>query len=162
MTAVANSEVIKRLAVLIVESRPHSRALLRSMLLQLEVKKIHEVADGTAALNALVTFCPDVMILDWGLSVPSAPEVLRMARSADFNPNPDLPIIVLSSSGESASVHEAIGLGAPYFLVWPISPKMLQQRFLGIVADARSTALAQKRKHASAAPGNGAASESAQ
>ena len=62
MTAVANSEVIKRLAVLIVESRPHSRALLRSMLLQLEVKKIHEVADGAGALNALVAFSPDVMI----------------------------------------------------------------------------------------------------
>ena len=154
MTAVANSEVIKRLAVLIVESRPHSRALLRSMLLQLEVKKIHEVADGAGALNALVAFSPDVMILDWGLSVPSAREVLRMARSPDFNPTPDLPIIVVSSSGESASVHEAMELGAPYFLVWPISPKMLQQRFLAIVADARSTALARKLKHAPAAPAN--------
>ena len=69
MATVANSEVIKHLVVLIADSRPHSRALLRSMLLQLEVKKIHEVVDGTAALEALATVNPDVMILDWGLPV---------------------------------------------------------------------------------------------
>jgi PleD family two-component response regulator len=65
MAAVANSEVIKHLVVLIADSRPHSRGLLRSMLLQLEVKKIHEVVDGAAALDAIVTVNPDVMILDW-------------------------------------------------------------------------------------------------
>ena len=39
MTTVASVEVIKRLVVLIADNRPHPRALLRSMLLQLEVKK---------------------------------------------------------------------------------------------------------------------------
>jgi CheY-like chemotaxis protein len=146
MAAVANSEVIKHLVVLIADSRPHSRTLLRSMLSQLEVKKIHEVVDGAAALQALVTVNPDVMILDWGLPVLSAREVLRMARSPGVNPNPDLPIIVLSSSGQSTYVHEAIGLGAPYFMVWPISAKMLQQRLLGIVSEARNVARAFRRK----------------
>ena len=161
MAAVANSEVIKHLVILIADSRPHSRALLRSMLLQLEVKKIHEVVDGAAALDALVAVNPDVLILDWGLPVLSAREVLRVARTPGANPNPDLPIIVLSSSGQSASVHEAIELGAPYFLVWPISPKMLQQRFLGIVADARNAARAFRRRNVPAVPVNGVALASA-
>ena len=130
MVAVANSEVIKHLVVLIADNRPHSRALLRSMLLQLEVKKIHEVGDGAAALEAIGAVSPDVMILDWDLPVLSAREVLRRARSPGAYQNPDLPIIVLSSSGQSAHVHEAMALGAPYFMVWPISPKMLQQRLL--------------------------------
>ena len=161
MAAVANSEVIKHLVVLIADSRPHSRALLRSMLLQLDVKKIHEVVDGTAALDAIVAVNPDVMILDWDLPGRSARDVLRMARSPTANPNPDLPIIVLSSSGQSAYVHEAIELGAPYFLVWPISPKMLQQRFLGIVAEARNVARAFRRRNLAAARGNGTALETA-
>jgi DNA-binding NarL/FixJ family response regulator len=145
MATVANAEVIKRLVILIADCRPHSRALLRAILLQLEVKKIHEAADGAAALDAIAAVNPDVLILDWDLPGVSAPEVLRKARSPG-NANPDLPIIVLSSFGQSTYVHEAMKYGAPHFMVWPISPKMVQQRLLGIVADARRTALAYKRK----------------
>src|SRR2546423_256632 len=100
MATVASAEVLKRLIILIADSRPHSRALLRSMLLQLEIKNIHEAIDGAAALDAIATFNPDVMILDWGLPVINAAEVLRMVRSSTTNPYPDLPIIVLSSSGQ--------------------------------------------------------------
>jgi DNA-binding NarL/FixJ family response regulator len=35
---------------------------------------------------------------------------------------------VVSSSGQSADVHDAIKLGAQHFMVRPISPKMLEQR----------------------------------
>src|SRR5256885_11407697 len=101
MTTVASVEVIKRLVVLIADSRPHPRALLRSMLLQLEVKKIHEVIDGAAALEALSTLNPDVMILDWNLPVINARDVMRMARSSNTNPNPNVPIIVRSEEHTS-------------------------------------------------------------
>jgi PleD family two-component response regulator len=146
MTSVANAEVIKRLVVLIADSRPHTRALLRSMLLQLEVKKIHEVIDGAAALEALSTLNPDVMILDWNLPVINARDVMRMARSSNTNPNPNVPIIVLSSSGQIEYVQEAMKHGTPYFMVWPISPKMLQQRLQAIVMEARNTARTSMRK----------------
>jgi PleD family two-component response regulator len=152
MAAVENAEVIKRLVILIADSRPHSRALLRSMLLQLEVKKIHEVSDGAAVLDAILAVNPDILIVDWELPVLSAPEVLRMVRSPRTNPNPDLPIIVLSSTGESRCVHKAIKHGAPHFMVWPISPKMLQQRLLGIVTKARKTVLAHKRRMPASTP----------
>jgi two-component system chemotaxis response regulator CheY len=146
MTSVANAEVVKRLVVLIADSRPHTRALLRSMLLQLEVKKIHEVTDGAAALEALSILNPDVMILDWNLAVINARDVMRMARSSTTNPNPNVPIIVLSSSGQIDYVQEAMKHGTPYFMVWPISPKMLQQRLLSIVVEARNTARTYMRK----------------
>jgi PleD family two-component response regulator len=152
MTSVANVEVIKRLVVLIADSRPHPRALLRSMLLQLEVKKIHEVTDGAAALEALSTVNPDVMILDWNLAMMNAREVLKMARSQGTNPNPNLPIIILSSSGQIEYVQEAMKHGTPYFMVWPISPKMLQQRLLGIVTEARNTARNYMRKVSASSP----------
>lgn len=145
MAFIGDLDVIKRLVVLIADGRSHSRSLLRSMLLQFEVKKIHEVSDGAAALDAISTINPDVMILDWELPVLSALEVLRLAKSPGPNSNPDLPIIVLSSSGQADQVHEAIQLGAPHFLVWPISPKMLQDRLVGIVREARRTARRYKR-----------------
>jgi len=146
MSSVANVEVVKRLVVLIADSRPHTRALLRSMLLQLEVKKIHEVTDGAAALEGLSILNPDVMILDWNLAVINARDVMRMARSSTTNPNPNVPIIVLSSSGQMEYVQEAMKHGTPYFMVWPISPKMLQQRLISIVVEARNTARNYMRK----------------
>jgi two-component system chemotaxis response regulator CheY len=154
MAKVADHDVIKRLVILIADGRSHSRTLLRSMLLQFEVKKIYEVSDGAAALDAIITVNPDVMIVDWELPVLSALDVLRMIKSQTVNSNPDLPIIVLSSSGESAHVHEAIELGAPHFMVWPISPRMLQDRLIGIVREARKTARRHKRdgQHLTTAP----------
>lgn len=144
MAAIANAEVIKRLVILVADSKAYSRGLLRSMLFQLEIKKIHEVMDGAAAVDAIYEVNPDVVILDWDLPVISTRELLRMARSPGMLPNPNLPIIVLSNSGEVASVHEAIQLGAPQIMVWPISPKMLEQRLVGIVKKARKVARAYK------------------
>jgi two-component system chemotaxis response regulator CheY len=140
MSSVANTQVMKRLVTLVADSRPYSRVLLRSMLLQLEIKKIHEASDGAAAIDSIIAINPDVMILDWDIGVISAREVLGMARNPAVIPNPGLPIIVTSSSGHSALVHEAIDLGARHFMVRPISPKMLQQRLIGIVKDARRAA----------------------
>jgi two-component system, chemotaxis family, chemotaxis protein CheY len=157
MATVANAEVITRLVILIADGKPHSRALLRSMLLQLEIKNIHEALNGAAALDAIATVSPDVMILDWELPVIDAAEMLRMVRSSTTNPYPDLPVIVLSSSGRSRDVHKAIKHGAPHFMVWPISPKMLQQRLVKIVAKARKTALAYKHRNPATAQGSATA-----
>jgi len=156
MAIVANAEVIKRLVILIADGRPHPRALLRSMLSQLEVKNIHEAVDGAAALEAIVAFNPDVMFVDWELPGFNAAEVLRTVRSSPTIPYPDLPVIVLSSSGQSQHVHKAIEHGAPHFMVWPISTKMLQQRLSGIVEKARKTALAYKHTSSAAAPDSAA------
>jgi two-component system, chemotaxis family, chemotaxis protein CheY len=161
MATIANVEVIKRLVILIADSRPHSRALLRSMLLQIEVKNIHEVIDGAAALDAIDAVNPDVLILDWELPVLNAAEVLRRVRSSPTSRYPDLPVIVLSSYGQSQDVHKALKHGTPHFIVWPISPKMLQQRLLGIVAKARQTALAYKSRLPAAPRGDANALETA-
>ena len=144
MATVANAEIVKGLVILTADSKSYSRALLRSMLLQLGAKSIHEVGDGAAALDAIRTISPDVMILDWDLPVLSMIDVLRMVRAPGVFPNPNLPIMVISSSGQSAYVHEAIKLGAQQFLVRPISPKMLEQRLLSIVPEFRKAALAYK------------------
>jgi len=102
--------LIKKPAILIADANPHSRALLRSMLLQLGAKSIHEVSDGAAALNAIRSIRLDVMIVDWDLAVLSARVILKAARAKDLYLNPNLPIIVISNSGQSGSVREAIEL----------------------------------------------------
>jgi DNA-binding response OmpR family regulator len=96
--------------------------------MQLEIKAVHEAVDGAAAIDVICAVNPDVMIVDWDLPVLNVREVLRMVRTSSAIPNPNLPVIVVSSSGQSADVHDAIKLGAQHFMVRPISPKMLEQR----------------------------------
>ena len=117
----------------------YSRALMRSMLLQLEIKAVHEAVDGAAAIDVICAVNPDVMIVDWDLPVLNVREVLRMVRTSSAIANPNLPVIVVSSSGQSADVHDAIKLGAQHFMVRPISPKMLEQRLRSIMKAALRT-----------------------
>jgi two-component system, chemotaxis family, chemotaxis protein CheY len=145
MASVTNAQVIQRLSILIADSRPYSRLLTRTMLSQLDIRKIHEAGEGKAAIDAILNLRPDVVILDWDISGPGAQQVLRQARDPKQVHNPELPIIVLSSSGRIADVQEAIDLGASQYMIRPVSPKMIEQRLLGIVADARRQALRQKQ-----------------
>ena len=133
MAIAANALGLKGLVVLLADGRSYSRALMRSMLSQLEIKAIHEAVDGAAAIDVICAVNPDVMIVDWDLPILNVRDVLRMVRTSSAIPNSNLPVIVVSSSGQSADVHDAIKLGAQQFMIRPISPKMLEQRLRSIV-----------------------------
>jgi len=112
------------------------------MLLHLGVKSIFDVSNGGAALDAIRSSAPNIMILDWNISGLDAREIVRLVRRTNGFPDANLPIIVISNSGKYSIVNEAIALGVNYFLVRPLSPKLLEQHFLGIVVKSRERALA--------------------
>ena len=93
--------------------------------------------DGIAALEAIRTVNPDVMIMDWDMPVLDGREVMRIVRSPGVFPKANLPIIMLTDLGLQSRVTAAIRLGVHEFLVKPISPKTLQQRLLGIILNPR-------------------------
>jgi two-component system, chemotaxis family, chemotaxis protein CheY len=126
-------KAIENLVVLVADSNPYMRRLTRMMLTNLGARAIYEAPDGVAALDAIRTVSPDVMIMNWDMPVLDGPEVMRIVRSPDSFPRPNLPIIMLTDLGLRSRVHAAIQLGVHEFLVKPISPKTLQQRLLGIM-----------------------------
>ena len=115
-------------------------------------RAIYEAPDGVAALDAIRTVSPDVMILNWDMPVLDGPEVMRIVRSPDVFPKPNLPIIMLTDLGLRSRVHDAIRLGVHEFLVKPISPKTLQQRLMGIDAQAAADGALGQLLHPDAAP----------
>ncbi len=126
-------KAIENLVILVADSNPYMRRLTRMMLTNLGARAIYEAPDGVAALDAIRTVSPDVMIMNWDMPVLDGPEVMRIVRSPDTFPRPNLPIIMLTDLGLRSRVHAAIQLGVHEFLVKPISPKTLQQRLLGIM-----------------------------
>ena len=124
---------IENLVILVADSNLYTRKLTRMMLVNLGARSIYEVGDGVATLDAIRTVSPDVLILDWDMPILDGPEVTRIVRSPGVFPKPNIPIVMLTNIGLRSRVTTALRLGVHEFLVKPISPKVLQQRLIGIV-----------------------------
>jgi two-component system chemotaxis response regulator CheY len=128
---------IQGLNILLVDSNFYMRRLTRTMLMNLGAKSVVEAADGLAALEAIRTCDPDVMLLDWDMPVLNGMEVMRIVRSPGVFPRPNLPIIMLTNRGQRSTVMAALRGGAHEFLLKPTSPKALGDRLLSIIAKPR-------------------------
>ena len=91
-------KLIQGLSILIVDSNAYMRRMTRMMLMNLGAKSVMEAIDGLAALEAIRTCDPDVMLLDWDMPVLNGMEVMRIVRSPGVFPRPNLPIIMLTSA----------------------------------------------------------------
>ncbi len=126
-------KMIQGLNILVVDDNAYMRRLTRTMLTNLGAKSVLEAPDGLAALEAIRTSDPDVMLLDWDMPVLNGIEVLRIVRSPGVFPRPNLPIIMMTTRAQRAQVNEALEAGANEFLLKPTSPKALCDRLTSIV-----------------------------
>jgi CheY-like chemotaxis protein len=125
-------KLLQRLNILVVDSNAYMRRMTRMMLTNLGAKSVIEAGDGLAALESIRTCDPDVMLLDWDTPVLNGMEVMRIVRSPDVFPRPNIPIIMLTNHGHRTKVLHALRTGAHEFLVKPTSPKALRDRLTSI------------------------------
>jgi CheY-like chemotaxis protein len=130
-------QITQSMIVLVADGNAHTRRLTRQMLNTIGVKSIYESPDGVAALNTIPALKPDVMILDWNMPGLEGVEVMRIVRSPEHFPKSNLPVIMMTDLGLQSRVMTAVRVGVHEFLVKPVSPKMLQQRLLGIFFNPR-------------------------
>jgi two-component system, chemotaxis family, chemotaxis protein CheY len=129
--------LIQGLNILIVDDNQYMRRLTRTMLMNLCVKSVLEAADGLAALEAIRTCDPDVMLLDWDMPVLDGMEVVRIVRSPGVFPRPNLPIVMLTTHARRSAVVQAMRAGVHEFLLKPTSPKALRDRLISILIKPR-------------------------
>jgi two-component system, chemotaxis family, chemotaxis protein CheY len=129
--------LIQGLNILIVDDNQYMRRLTRTMLMNLGAKSVLEAADGLAALEAIRTCDPDVMLLDWDMPVLDGMEVVRIVRSPGVFPRPNLPIIMLTTRARRSAVVQAMRAGVHEFLLKPTSPKALRDRLTSIILKPR-------------------------
>src|SRR5580692_2156405 len=131
--------LIQSLCVLVVDDNQYMRKMIRNLLVNCGIKDIYEAADGIAALDAIRTMAPDIVILDWEMPMLSGPELVRIVRSPGVFPTPDIPIIILTGHCERWRVIEAVRLGVNEFLTKPVSAKALYDRLVSITTQPRPT-----------------------
>jgi two-component system chemotaxis response regulator CheY len=129
--------LVHSIEVLIIDDNQYMRKVIRNLLVNLGVKSIHEAADGIAGLEAIRTYAPDVVLLDWEMPLLNGAELVRIVRSPGVFPVPDVPIIMLTGHVERWRVVEATRLGVNEFLKKPVSGKALLDRMVAILANPR-------------------------
>jgi CheY-like chemotaxis protein len=125
------------LNILIVDGNSFMRRMTRTMLMNLGAKSVIEATDGLAALEAIRNCDPDVMFIDWDMPILNGLEVMRIVRSPDVFPRPNLPIVMLTNRAQRSFVAEALRAGVHEFLLKPTSPKALRERLMSIVVKPR-------------------------
>jgi two-component system chemotaxis response regulator CheY len=129
--------IVQSLCILVVDDNQYMRKMIRNLLVNCGIKDIYEAADGIAALDAIRTMAPDVVILDWEMPMLSGPELVRIVRSPGVFPTPDIPIIILTGHCERWRVVEAVRLGVNEYLTKPVSAKALYDRLVSITMQPR-------------------------
>jgi CheY-like chemotaxis protein len=129
---------IQQLSVLVVDDNAFMRKVVRSLLVNIGVRKVYEAADGIAGLEQIRAVAPDVVVLDWEMPLLNGPELVRIVRSPGVFPTPDIPIIMLTAHGERRRIVEAVRIGVNEFLCKPVSAKMLTDRLISILAKPRA------------------------
>jgi len=112
---------------------------VRTMLMGIGVRTVYEAADGPEGLELIRTMAPDLVIVDWEMPGLDGAGFVRMVRSPQTFPYPDVPIIMLTGHGERSRVIEAVKIGVNEFLLKPVSSKALQDRLVAVLTKPRKS-----------------------
>lgn len=111
-----------RSTVLVVDDEPAIHRFLTPALIANDYA-VESVETGAAALRAIASRAPDILVLDLGLPDMDGKEVIRRARAFS-----DVPIVVLSARDREAEKIEALDLGADDFVNKPFGVGELMAR----------------------------------
>jgi CheY-like chemotaxis protein len=109
--------------ILIVDDHADIRRLIR-MTLEFDSYEIHEAADGEAALAAVASMQPDLVLLD--VMMPGAIDGLAVCRHIRASPAlAATRVMLLSARGQARDREAGLQAGADSYLVKPFSPLQL-------------------------------------
>ncbi len=113
--------------VLVIDDDPASCSLMTQELSDYTVEIVH---DGVAGLAKLISFKPDLVILDVDLPILDGFRILAHIRSSL-----NMPVIILSGTHMRASDRVlAAELGADYYMTKPFSVKEMRQKARHLIA----------------------------
>jgi YesN/AraC family two-component response regulator len=123
--------------VLVVDDERYMRKVVRTLLMSIGVRTIYEAPNAMAGLDVIRTMAPDIAIVDWEMPGLDGRGFVRMVRSPETFPYPDIPIIMLTGHSERSRVLEAMQSGVHEFLLKPVSSKALADRLTAVLNNPR-------------------------
>jgi CheY-like chemotaxis protein len=125
---------ITTLRVLLVDDNYNAQRLVGEVLQAAGVSQIETAPDGDRALEKIELWNPDIIFSDWHMPVMGGLELTRLIRRAALCPdrripNPQVPLILVTSRRGKADVQLAREAGVNEFVIKPFTPAALLARF---------------------------------
>ncbi len=114
--------------ILIVDDEPHLILLVKEILQQNGYQKIETAASIKEAEYKMLTFHPELLILDVMLPDGDGFGLLKKIRRSS-----DIPVIFLSARDEDENRLKGLGVGADDYITKPFLPKELLLRVSGLL-----------------------------
>lgn len=121
------------LSVLVVDDNQHMILLIGEILRGLGIRQVARFTDPADAFAELAEAPLDLIICDHVMDRLTGVELVQMLRTGKDNPNPFVPVIMVSGYGDVATVTSARDAGVTEFLIKPISATTLYQRVLEVI-----------------------------
>lgn len=126
-------EIAKRkLRALVIDDNEHMRALLRRLLQRMGVEN-NEYADGSAALEAVETELPDLILTDLTMQFMDGISFIRTIRRSPNEKVQTTPVIMITGHADRHRVEAARDVGVNEMMVKPVTEKGLLSRIQEVV-----------------------------
>ncbi|MEQ9517909.1 MAG: response regulator [Parvibaculum sp.] len=121
------------LTAMFVDDSPYMRTLIQDLLILMGIGKVITAPDGETALELYKQEVPDLLITDASMEPMNGFEFVRRIRMDSENPNPFVPIIMLSGHVELSHIEKARDNGVTEYLAKPVSADSLMRRVISVI-----------------------------
>lgn len=123
--------------MLVVDDHAFSRHIAMAALRSLNVHTIAEAENASEGLQAVQTFQPDLILVDWVMEGVDGITFVKSVRGNKGSNSRFLPIIMVSAYAELWRVREARDAGCNEFVVKPFAARTLYAKIRAIVENPR-------------------------
>ena len=106
-----------------VEDDEDIQRIVRISLERVGAMTVEVVSDPTRAVETIVAFKPDLVLLDWMMPLMDGPAVLRKMR--EHAQTKHLPVVFITAKASQRELDELMAMGAAGTISKPFSPKDL-------------------------------------
>ena len=136
---------IDSLSTLIIGAQRSTMLLTRSMLALAGVKSIVAFENPVLALNHLISYHIDLVVIEGECQPISGLKFLKVMRHQNADPLCFIPVVLTYAQPTPTYVNQAMKMGAQLVLNRPFSTSMLRDRLLWLLADKRKMFLRSDR-----------------
>ena len=113
-----------------VEDDADIQRIVRLSLERIGKMTVEVVGDPTVAIDAILAFKPDLVMLDWMMPVLDGPALFRQMKQRQETSA--LPVVFITAKAAQRDLDELLALGAVGTISKPFSPKDLPEQLRAI------------------------------
>jgi DNA-binding response OmpR family regulator len=114
------------------------RQMLVDVLRSLGTRNIKEASDGKAGLDALATFCPDIIFCEWEMPELNGIDLAHAIRGDVNAMHRMTPIIFVTAHTQIRHVTLARDAGVTEYLAKPFSARLIYSRICAVLEQPRA------------------------